>query len=193
MHSKFQRVAEDDPNRCQATGGSGQCPFRATGTRRNADSPWQGSRFCIRHEGGTKIAARQESKAIYMAALWRAKIGDQANHPKIKSLREEMGVLRMMLNEKLESLHDSQDLLLNASTIVEMTREIGKLAANAHKIERDMGQFLDKTVAETWVNDIVDIISKFIDDPDTLKAIAEMILDSLEARTRPAEALNQAS
>ncbi len=184
IESKFRRVEPDDPNRCQAIGGYGQCPFKATGTRRNAESPWQGSQFCVRHEGGTKIRERQESKRIYLASLWAAKIGEQANHPKYKSLREEMGVLRMMLNEKLSSLHDQQELLMSSAAIVEMTREIGKLANTAHKIERDMGQFLDKTVAELWVNDIVEIIGKFTEDSDVLKAIAEMILDSLEERTR---------
>ncbi len=185
--SKFQRVAPDDPNRCQASGANGQCPFRATGTRKNANSPWEGPSFCIRHEGGTKITARIESKRIYLASIWAAKIGEQANHPKIKSLREEMGVLRMMLNEKLSSLHDQQELLISSSAIVELSREIGKLAAIAHKIERDMGQFLDKTVAEAWVTDIIEIIGKFTDDSDILKAIAELVIESLDARTRPVD------
>jgi hypothetical protein len=49
-----------------------------------------------------------------------------------------------------------------------------------------MGQLLDKTQAETWVTEIVEIIASFIDDPDSLQAISEMILDSLAAKTNVA-------
>lgn len=184
MHNKFQRVEPDDPNRCQAVGGDGQCPFRALGSRRDAASQWEGSKFCARHTGYGNRARTDESKRLYLAAVWAAKIGNQADHPKVKSLREEMGILRMMLNEKLESIHDQQQLLMNAGAIVEMTREIGKLAGTAHKIEKDMGQLLDKTQAEAWVTDIVEIISRFISDPDTLMAISELIIESLQARTQ---------
>lgn len=183
--NKFVRCkSPDDPSRCQAVGQHGQCPFMAMGSRENGEAPWQGSQYCPRHGGVVHEQAKaKESARIYMAALWRDKIGQQANNPKIKSLREEMGILRMMVNEKLESLTERTQLLMNCGQVVEMVREIGKLAKTAHHIEKDMGQLMDKTQAEAWVQELLSIISRYIDDPDILLALSEDMIISLERRT----------
>ncbi len=182
--SVFQRVPDNHPSRCQAVGKNGQCPFKAVGDRENGEAPWVGPSVCPRHNAHMQTkSVEKASTSLYMASLWKERIGEQANHPKVKSLREEMGVLRMMLNERLGTLNDSVALLMHSGQVIEITREIGKLAKTAHAIEKDMGQLLDKTQAESWIQDLLKIIGQYINDPDVLIALSEDIVDSLEKFT----------
>lgn len=182
--SKFARCEPDDPNRCQGVGTNGQCPFKAVGTRVDGASPWVGSAYCPRHGANAQEQIKvKESHRIYLSALWKDRIGAQADNPKVKSLREEMGILRMMVNEKLDSMQDRTQLLLHCGQVTEMVREIGKLAKTAHHIEKDMGQLLDKTQAEAWVQELLGIIGQFVDDGDVLVALSEEMVSSLERRT----------
>lgn len=187
--SVFQRVEPDDPNRCQATHARFQCPFRAVGSRiRNPKNPdeliWEGPKYCPRHSGTQQTTeSKTATTRIYLSALWKDKIGQQADHPKYKSLREEMGILRMTLDRKLDSCTDNTELLMYAGAITEMVREIGSLAKTAHAIEKDMGHLLDKPQAEAWIQELLGIISMYITDPATLQILAEDMILSLERRT----------
>lgn len=179
--AKFERCETDDPSRCQGVGTHGQCPFRALGTRANGAAAWQGPAYCARHGANNHTErVNKESQRLYLAALWKDRIGEQANNPKVKGLREEMGILRMMVNEKLDSMKDRTELLMHSGQVTEMVREIGKLARTAHSIEKDMGQLLDKTQAESWVQELLTIISQYIDDTDILTALSEDMIASLE-------------
>lgn len=182
----FQRCEPDDPSRCQATGGTGQCPYRAVGTRANGQAEWEGSKYCPRH-GGNKFAEaqRKESARLYLSAKWKEKIGNQAYHPKYKSLREEMGILRMTLETRLDFCQSAQDLLMYSGSITELVREIGKMAKVAHGIEKDMGHLLDKDQAEAWVMQLLQLIGNYVTDPDQLQKLAEDMVASLEEFTKP--------
>lgn len=94
-----------------------------------------------------------------------------------------MGILRVTLDTKLGSFHSDQELILHAGQVTELAREIGKLAKVAHAIEKDMGQLLDKTQAEAWVQELIGIIGNYITDPEMLQFVAEDMLSSLERRT----------
>lgn len=183
--SVFKRAERpDDPNRCQATGGAGQCPYLAIGTYDPASKIWTGPKYCARH-GGHRVLKNEdkESQRMYMAALWKDRIGYQADHPKYKSLREEMGILRMTLERRLDFCKDDSQLMMYSGQITELVREIGKLAKTAHAIERDMGHLLDKSQAEAWIQELVGIIGNYITDPGDLQNISEDMIASLEART----------
>lgn len=180
----FTRVEADDPSRCQATGQHGQCPYRAVGSREAEGEPWIGSKYCPRHGGNKQSEGEKKQRSqMYLAALWQDKIGRQAYHPQYKSLREEMGILRMTLENRLGACKTDQDLLMYSGQITELVREIGKLAKVAHGIEKDLGHLLDKAQAEAWVQEIVGIISAFVSSPDDLQKISEDLIASLEART----------
>lgn len=168
------RCAEDDPNRCQAVHSDQQCPYKAI----------EGQSYCPRHCGPKNAKQDQvRSQKMYLSAKWQERIGFQAEHPKVKSLREEMGILRMMLDAKLNQLNDEQELTMHAGAITELVREIGKLARIAHGIEKDMNVLLDRNQALEWVQEIVEIIDPFLPSPDDKRTVSDRLVASLEART----------
>jgi hypothetical protein len=64
---KWERVAEDDPNRCQAVDGAGQCPYKAV----------EGTKYCPRH-GANKTLATTKAEAIrnYNLGKWRDRVNN---------------------------------------------------------------------------------------------------------------------
>lgn len=172
----------EHPNRCQAVGKTGQCPYLAS----TNDSGEYVSKYCQRHGGNSAAqTANRESQRLYLSALWQDRIGRNAEHPKIISLRDEVGILRMTLDMKLESLKDEQELLMNAHQVVTLVREIRDTVREAGKVELILGKMLSKSEAEKLIQKILDIIMNYIKDAETIKMISEDMLAELEAITQP--------
>lgn len=185
--NKFTRVAEDDPNRCQAVHPGMQCPFRATGDF--VDGQWQGSKYCPRHGGTSQLtAAKREEKRMYLSAKWQEKIGRQVDHPKIKSLAEEVGIIRMTIEAKLESCKDDKDLLMSSHSLVSLVSTVKDLVKIWQHVEERTGQVLDRSTMNVFVSDLLEILMRYIDDPEILQMIGEDIEESLNKLMSPLNA-----
>lgn len=170
----FERCEPDSKYRCQGVGKKGQCPFKAMPE----------SKYCARHGGSMAGASvRKEQARLYKLAMWSERIGQQADHPKIKDLREEIGILRITLESKLKACENEQELLMRAGSITEMVREISKTVRMCHALELSLGTVLDKQQATTWVQEISVVLGRYIDDTDILEMISEDLLESLERIT----------
>lgn len=171
---KFTRVEPDDPTRCQGLAGKGsrQCPFQAI----------EGTPFCPRH-GGNKTSASEvkQNQRTYLLSMFKERTDRQADNSKLKSLREDVAVLRMMLETKLNKCTDDQQLLMQSGQIIEMVREITKTVKVCHELELSLNTVLDKAQAEAWVANIGQILSNIITDPDILEMVAEDMMESLNA------------
>src|SRR6266576_3698583 len=102
--SKVEKVTYPaDPNRCQAVFNEGQCRNKAI---------FNG--MCQMHGANIHLTQERKKEArLYLSAMWKDRIGDQANHPKLKTLCEEVGILRMTLDKTLDSCKDDKELLLH--------------------------------------------------------------------------------
>jgi hypothetical protein len=169
---------EGDPNRCQTVNAKGQCTFIAA----------PGSKYCHAHGGNKQI---QNDKKIelrnYRLARYQARLDDFAESNHIKSLRDEIGVLRILVEERLNQCQDTNDLMLNSSVLSDLVTRIEKLVSSCHRIEASLGQLLDKTQAIQLGSEIVEIISKHINDDDILEAISGEIILSISRLGSPKE------
>lgn len=168
----WSRVDADDPNRCQAQAGSrGQCYNKVM----------EHSKFCPAHGGNRANAAGKEaSKRIYMAELWRERIAAMEDHSKLKTLSSEIGILRMMLDARLKLCTTEMDLAIHASSIGELISKIEKLVTSCDRLDTRLGGMLDTTQAMAWMTDVVEIISRHVEDSDVLSLIADEILESFQ-------------
>ena len=166
---QITRVDEDSEFRCQAATKLGQCLNRVV----------PGSEFCIVH-GGKNALDKQKVNArrIYMLEKFQDKVHRHVDHENLKSLREEIAILRMMLETQLNSCKDATDLMLKSSGISRMVSEIEKLVRSCDKLEQTSGSMLDATQAISWVNQIAGIMDTHIDDPDVVRVIADEIMTS---------------
>lgn len=177
MLNKFERVSSpDDPNRCQATHANlGQCPFRGM---KKEDGTFQ--KYCARHQGGNVVGEIKQSMDLYRAAQWQARIKGHSEHPSLKTLHNEVGICRILLEERLSQCKDTTELLMASSTISELLDKIQRLVSSCHKLDKDLGQMLDKAQALKLAADFVQIINQFIDDPFILETIAEELIASVD-------------
>ena len=176
--NKFERVDPYDKERCQHNTKMGQCPYRAV----------PGCTTCHMH-GGIKeqILIANKEKRLYRVSKWQSRISEFADSDQVKTLREEVGILRVVLEETLNKCNDSTELLIYSSRITDTVLKIEKLVASCHRLEASTGNLLDKTQALQLASVIVEIIARYIDDPVIIDSISEEVMESV-ASNRPEEA-----
>jgi hypothetical protein len=171
MSYKWTKVEADDPRRCQGIGGAGQCPFKAV----------EDSEYCPKHGANKNLTKKKAAeKRLYNLSQWQKQLEEQVDNPNIKSLREEIGIMRVMLQQRFDMAKSAGELVLISGSVGEMIAKIGKLVQQCHRIEIDLGQLLDKTQAAQLAQETVTIIGKYVDDPDILSMIAEDLMETVE-------------
>lgn len=172
MDSKLERCEEpDDPLRCKAVHSNQQCPYKAV----------EGCDNCSRHGANKSIAAAEiKSMKNYRLGQWQARIQELADSGGIKSLREEVGLLRMLLESTVTRCKDEDDLLMASSRISELTKDVDKVLTSCIRIEEKSGQTLDKTLAMNFAAQVIQIIGKHVKDSDILDLIANEIIEALK-------------
>ena len=166
MNHEWDRVDLDDPERCQK------------GNHGDANQPCYFKRvlpsnYCPRH-GGCKalVAHKVEQVRNYNLTKWRARVNGFADNPEIKSLREEIGIIRMLIETVVEKCNDESDLVMYSGRIQQLIQQAQKLVVDCHKLEERTGVLLDKPSILTLADSFVKIISEFIEDGDALDTIA---------------------
>lgn len=166
---KYQKVEdENDPQRCQGTLQQGQCRNKAIA----------GSEFCpmhARHEHHEKKRAARN----YNLTAYQARLDELVEAPAIMSLREEIAILRMLLERRLNSCQTDLELQANAMVVSELITKIEKVLSSCHRLEASTGLLLDKPAALALGNKILEIIANHIEDEDTLDTIASEILHAI--------------
>lgn len=166
IQSKLTRTEADDPRRCQAIFTNGQCPYKAA----------EDSTMCPMHGGNKKRdSMAQASLRNYSLGQWQSRVEDFATNPQIKNLREEIGILRIMLERIILSCNDQVSLIMYSGKISEMVMKIEKLVVTCHRLESSLGMMIDKLAAQQLSDEIVSIISEFVVDPNVVTQIADRI------------------
>lgn len=172
---KFIRMdGESDPNRCQGIiqngGNAGQCYYKAV----------IGCKYCLMHGGGTQ-AANNKKNALknYQLTQYAARVGDLSNNPEIKSLREEIGILRLTLENLINMCDNSNKLLLYTDKITNLADKINKLVVSCQNIEEKNNNLLDRKVVIIIADSIVTLIGQYITDPDILLEVGSKICESI--------------
>ncbi len=177
IDNKYERCDAADPLRCQGSlkGKGGQCPFKSV----------KGTKYCPMHMGFSfqKIKIEEEEKSNYRLGKYQARVERFANNPQVKSLREEIGITRMLLEEIVNSCNDSADLMIKSGKISEMVMKIEKLVVSCHKLEVQSGLLLDKIAITNFANTLITIINHHVTNPDTVNTIADQILNAITQLT----------
>jgi hypothetical protein len=174
--NKFERCErEDDPLRCQGIGngnGVGQCMYRHV----------PGSQYCPRHGGGVQLNKNKEAALKnYKLTQYQARVGELSTNPEIKNLREEIGILRMTLENILNQCETANKLLLYTDKITNLTDKIEKLVRSCQHMEEKNNNLLDRKVVFIIADSIVTLVAQYIEDPDIVAILGEKICASITA------------
>jgi hypothetical protein len=151
----YQRIEHEfDPERCKSTITIGsnqkQCNFKRV----------QGSDYCQIH-GGNKVTESIEKNNLKMYRLtkWQARLAEFSSSSELKSLTNEIGILRICLEEMLNQCNSATILICYSDKISSLATNIEKLVNSCHKLDLSLGQYLDQTQAINLVETIITIIN----------------------------------
>lgn len=171
MFERAQR--DDDPRRCQANSRGEQC--RNLGLK-EGDIYFE---YCLAHGGNRqRDKLKQEGLRNYRLTKWQARVEQFGREPEIKSLRDEIGILRLLMEERLNRCGDAQDLILQSAPISDLVMKIEKVVASCHKLEGSMGQLLDKQAILQFAQQVIGIVGTALaGQEDKIDEIATGIID----------------
>ena len=157
----IQKVADDDPSRCQhVMPTKGQCQNGST----------EHSNYCLAH-GGNKVRDLKN----YKLQIWRDQVSDKANSTELKSLTEEIGIIRILIETMLNRCTDSHELMLASGPISSLILKLEKLVSSCHKMEQSLNKLVDASAVTMIGQQVIQIIIENIDDEDTVRNIAQQI------------------
>lgn len=183
LDTSIKRCEPDSPNRCQALGAQGsQCLNEAMRVGEGF------TKNCSFH-GGVDEANKQSTNRqnMYRLAKFGERVKDFAGHNQVKGLRDEIGILRMVLEERLNRCQDNDELILSSNVIGDLVLKIERLVTSCHKLEASMGQLLDRQQIIQFAEAVVKVVADHIQDPAALALIAGAIERITEAQLSGAE------
>lgn len=156
-----------DPRRCQANGTQGQCPCISV----------PGKTFCKMHGGAAGID--EAGARNYRLTRYKAEVQRMTESSQIKSLREELGILRLIMETHLNQCQSDTDLILKSQQIGDLAMKIEKMVSSCNKLDTHLGQVLDKQALLNFASEIINIVSEEVPDMAVVDAIAGRITSSL--------------
>ena len=134
--------------------------------------------YCA-HHGGTKMVADYK-KTLTKSMLtnhWKARIQRIGAAPEAKSLRDEIGTLKMSLDIILAQCKNEKDIFTHIGIIGDLVIKIEKIIASCHKMEVNLGNVLDRTALLQFGAGVISIISNYVEDSAAMQAISKEILE----------------
>lgn len=168
------RPEPDSPDRCQAMTPKGQCALQAV----------PNSKYCIIH-GGQNVANSEAKQALknYRLGVWRARVADFTESEDVKSVREEIGILRLMMEERLNSCNSVPELLLQSHALCDLATRIERTVLTCHKLEAQMGQLMDKQAILRFAAKVSDsltaLFTKLTEDGTVTTELANLLIDHI--------------
>jgi hypothetical protein len=163
---KITRITDDnDPNRCEFVHAKGQCLYVKI----------PGQRFCPQHGSNSVAASANRAHRNYNLARIQGDVDKKMGSPEIKSLREEISILRVMLERQMNGITDDYELIANSAKISDMICKIQGLVTACHKIEVQSGFLMDKNAILQITAIILNVITNRVTDPDIIDILSDEI------------------
>lgn len=169
--SKLERVPTGHPDQCEAIrpGVGTQCNFKKA----------EGRRTCIMHGGNFgEMPARVKSLNSYRLGKYQKRMEEFAGAENLRSVDEEIGILRMVLEELFIQCESNIDLLLYSQKIGDLVRDITKCVQVADRLASKSGMVIGRVEAMSIAEKVVNILPKYIHDEQILLQIAEELADA---------------
>ena len=165
----IQRCAPDDPRRCQSTAAHGQCPNLSV----------ENGRTCLIHGGNSTLRKTNENNIYALrSSIWQTRIKNFGEDENLKSLNNEIGVLRLLLEERLKMCDDVGSLILASGPLAELVSKIERLVTSCHKLDTHLGSLVNRQALLSFADKIVGIVAHYV-APTQLEEIGKQIIEAL--------------
>lgn len=193
VEKKLWMAEPADPDRCQGSGsgGEGQCRFLSMkGMSRDNrfdeldETDYSNSTNCPKHGGVIQSQAlARERVHDYKLQVWQERMTEFSESDRVKTLRGEIGITRLMTETILNRCETPQDLVMYSSKISDLVMKTEKLVSSCAKMESTMGMFMDRAAALLLAASVTASITKHIREPAVVEAISHEIIDAFSVAT----------
>lgn len=153
MCSPIERVnADDDPRRCRGATREGQCWHQAT----------EGASLCptCSPDGGAAVVEANRRQYLLTDPRFQTRLAELSTADEIKSLRDEVAIARMLVEERLNKIKSDQDLYTACGAINALLLTIEKLVSRSHILEQNLGQLYHKSTIIQMMQVFVEIVDE---------------------------------
>lgn len=159
-----------------------RCDFIISNGQQCRNKIVPGATRCPLHGANKQIEkAKRESLNMYRLAKYQNRVDEFASHDKVKGLRDEIGILRMILEEKIVGADDVTELMLRSGPISDFVMKIEKLVSSCHRLEFQLGGLLDKTRIKQIANEMLNSVATRVGEilPDLPEEQQGLLLESI--------------
>jgi glutamine synthetase adenylyltransferase len=158
-----------DPRRCKYAYSHEQCWNQAA----------YGSDYCPAHGG--KSTEEAEKKRLYHLAEVdnRRRLAELSDHESVKSLREEIGLLRMLIEKRFNMIRTEADYQNSCASLNSMFLTLERLIKSCHSLEQSLGNLLSKQSVARLCQEICEIIIEELQYVEGHEEIIDRIVQRL--------------
>lgn len=170
--TEWNRVDDDSPDRCQhIIPTMGQCNLQKVPK----------SEYCPAHGGNKAFQAEEKANLRnYRLTKFKQRVGELSTNDAIFSLKEEIGIIRLLIEEKINQCNDTAELILVSGPLSDLAMKAEKLVTSCNRLDHKLGNSLDKGRILQFAQTVVQIISNYVTDDEILEKISSQILEALE-------------
>jgi len=179
----MKRVTDPaDPRRCKHSFPHEQCWNEAPEPGKN----------CTAH-GGRDMIEENEKRLYQLAEVDdRAKLAHFSTHERIKSLREEIGLVRLLIEKRMNLIKNEADLLAACGPLNSMFLTLEKLIKSCHSLEQSLGELLTRDtvvrLGQTLCNIVIEELQGMEGHEEVIDRIVERLFPTINS-TRNSEIL----
>ena len=158
-----------DPRRCKHSLPHEQCWNEAE----------SGCDNCLVHGGRSKAEA-QDTRLYHLAEVDnRTRLAELSSHERIKSLREEIGLVRILIEKRMNMIRNETDLVSACGPINSMLLTLEKLIKSCHTLEQSLGELLSKNSVVRLGQSICEIVIEELQGIEGHEEIIDRIVGRL--------------
>lgn len=171
-------ATQDPDQQCQGLANGNPCYYKKV----------KGSEYCAMHGGQGAVRAQRKQamydfhKSKYLQDIADAKMATFSKGKNKFDLSEELGILRIILQETLSRCTDEMELLRHNQKISTTIGQIERLINSSLKLDQKLGALVSKDEMITIAQAVVQSVENRINDPATVKLIVEDLEKILDDR-----------
>jgi len=142
-----------------------RCPVIKSNSQQCTHQIVPGTTRCPLHGANAQLAsAEKKSLDMYRLAKYQARVDELKEHNEVKTLRNEIGVLRMLLEEKMNRANTDAELVMMAGPISDLVMKIEKLVSSCQRLENSLGNLLDKQQMKNIATQLLNVLTEKVND-----------------------------
>ena len=154
-------------SQCEHTTSTYQCPHEAL----------EGDKFCEKHSRDPQ--AQPKRQYLLNKAKYQQRYCDFADSTDLRTLRDEIAILRMVMQERLNMISNDSEMLASCGQIASLAITIERLVKSCHSLESRLGTLLAKPTLLGIANELVQILLKELEGMPNYEQLVDRISEQV--------------